>query len=294
MAFDLGTFGPFGPKAWGPHHQVPGNAGNGNLELRKPKIRFWRYEALVLCGCMAKTYREEGRGRRCRVLSMKGSNEEIQKLLVPMIRPKRLERAKEVLNQRSQAVRLVFCCSYEADVTACLRTMDLFGIQFGEIIGDWTTPGDTSGGAQTYVTLRHWPDVSSCWHNLMEAGYKSVLLDNDASEEVKEGLKNLTDGQSRLAVFLADQRNPETLQELRNLCELKVHLPQRGFSRSLSLGVSVASLLTYFRSSGILSGDLLDEGQRDLLWTHWLLELRGKTGRKLLKEKGLPWPKALE
>ena len=167
MAFDLGTFGPFGPKAWGPHHQV--NCGNGNLELRKPKIRFWRYEALVLCGCMARTgSRGEDHGRDRRV-AVKGSNAEIQKLLVPMIRPKRLERAKEVLNQRSQAVRLVFCCLYEADVTACLRTMDLFGIQFGEIIGDWTTPGDTSGGAQSYVTLRHWPDVSSCWRNLMEA-----------------------------------------------------------------------------------------------------------------------------
>lgn len=179
MAFDLGTFRLFGPKAWGSHHQVRGNAGHGNLELRKPKIStFWRYEALVLCGCMARTYREEGsgRGRRRRVLSMKGSNEEIQKLLVPMIRPKRLERAKEVLNQRSQAVRLVFCCLYEADVTACLRTMDLFGIQFGEIIGDWTTPGDTSGGAQTYVTLRHWPDVSSCWHNLTEAGTTVGIL----------------------------------------------------------------------------------------------------------------------
>ena len=87
-----------------------------------------------------------------------------------MIRPSRLERAKEVLSQRNQSTRLVFCSLYEADVIACLRTMDLFGIQFGEIIGEWTeTPGDTSGGAKSYVTLRHWPDLRSCVGWLTEA-----------------------------------------------------------------------------------------------------------------------------
>ena len=98
------------------------------------------------------------------------NNEEIQRLLTPMIRSSRLERAKEVLSQRNQGTRLVFCSLYEADVIACLRTMDLFGIQFGEIIGEWTeTPGDTSGGAKSYVTLRHWPDLRSCVGWLTEA-----------------------------------------------------------------------------------------------------------------------------
>ena len=47
--------------------------------------------------------------------------------------------------------------------------MDLFGIQFGEIIGEWTETGDTSGGAKSYVTLRHWPDLRSCVGWLTEA-----------------------------------------------------------------------------------------------------------------------------
>ena len=108
-------------------------------------------------------------------VALKGSNDErrnndeIQRLLMPMIQTSRLERAKEVLRQRNQAARLVFCSLDEADVIACLRTMDLFGIQFGEIIGDWTEPGDTSGGAKTYVTLRQWPDLSSCVCWLREA-----------------------------------------------------------------------------------------------------------------------------
>eukprot|EP00438_Fugacium_kawagutii_P020603 Skav209880 [mRNA] locus=scaffold3263:40778:41341:+ [translate_table: standard] len=96
-------------------------------------------------------------------------NEEIQRLLTPMIRPERLRRAKEALQQRSQGARLVFCSLYEADVTACLRTMDLFGIQFGEVIGEWEMPGDTSGGAKTYVTLRYWPDLRSCFQWLTQA-----------------------------------------------------------------------------------------------------------------------------
>ena len=104
--------------------------------------------------------------------SKRQNNEEIQRLLTPMIRSSRLERAKEVLSQRNQGTRLVFCSLYEADVIACLRTMDLFGIQFGEIIGEWTEwteTGDTSGGAKSYVTLRHWPDLRSCVGWLTEA-----------------------------------------------------------------------------------------------------------------------------
>lgn len=108
--------------------------------------------------------RRTRRSRRSR-----DTNEEIQRLLMPMIRPERLHRAKEALQQRSQGARLVFCSLYEADVTACLRTMDLFGIQFGEVIGEWEMPGDTSGGAKTYVTLRYWRDLRSCFQWLTQA-----------------------------------------------------------------------------------------------------------------------------
>eukprot|EP00435_Cladocopium_sp_Y103_P065149 s552_g27.t1 len=255
------------------------------------KRPFLRFAGLAIYGFV---WRSKTTMRGSKAQTPRQHNEEIQRLLTPMIRSSRLERAKEVLSQRNQATRLVFCSLYEADVIACLRTMDLFGIQFGEIIGEWTeTPGDTSGGAKSYVTLRHWPDLRSCVGWLTEAGYKCILLDNDASMEVKAGLKNIIGGQCRLAVFLADQR--QSMQELRSLCELRVHLPQRGFSKSLSFGVSVAALLSYLRSAGFLSGDPLDEGQKHLLWTHWLLELRGqRTSRKLLKEKGLSWPEALK
>lgn len=274
--------------------ELLGNTGNTRQQ------RFLRFAAAIygIYGFASKATRgwKETKGSKGSKETIGNSkrqnNEEIQRLLTPMIRSSRLERAKEVLSQRNQGTRLVFCSLYEADVIACLRTMDLFGIQFGEIIGEWTETGDTSGGAKSYVTLRHWPDLRSCVGWLTEAGYKCILLDNDASVEVKAGLKNIIGGQCRLAVFLADQRQP--MQELRSLCELRVHLPHRGFSKSLSFGVSVAALLSYLRSTGFLSGDPLDEGQKHLLWTHWLLELRGRMSRKLLKEKGLSWPEALK
>ena len=95
------------------------------------------------------------------------ANTRIERLLLPMIEEPRIDRAREVLNHRTQAARLVFCCLAQADVIACLRTMDLFGIQFAEIIGDWIESPDTSEGARSYITLRLWPSVHSClsWMN---------------------------------------------------------------------------------------------------------------------------------
>ena len=151
--------------------ELLGNTGNTRQQ------RFLRFAAAIygIYGFASKATRgwKETKGSKGSKEtignSKRQSNEEIQRLLTPMIRSSRLERAKEVLSQRNQGTRLVFCSLYEADVIACLRTMDLFGIQFGEIIGEWTETGDTSGGAKSYVTLRHWPDLRSCVGWLTEA-----------------------------------------------------------------------------------------------------------------------------
>lgn len=94
---------------------------------------------------------------------------EAQRLLAPTVRPERLARAREVLEHRSQGVRLAFCAE-EEDVTACLRTMDLFGVQFAEVLGGQDS-ADTSTGARGYVTVRRWEKVENCLKWLDEAGF---------------------------------------------------------------------------------------------------------------------------
>ena len=96
---------------------------------------------------------------------------EAQELLAPTLRPERLARARQVLERRSQAVRLAFC-GEEGDVTACLRTMDLFGLQFAEVVGG-EERADTSVGARGYVTRRRWEKAEDCLEWLNEAGFGS-------------------------------------------------------------------------------------------------------------------------
>ena len=81
-----------------------------------------------------------------------------------MISERRLDKARRVLQKRTQAVRLVFLRQKPADV---------FALQFAEIIGELEDhlekPGDTSGGSRNFVTVRQWKDLQSCTQSLRKA-----------------------------------------------------------------------------------------------------------------------------
>ena len=103
--------------------------------------------------------------------------EAIQAVLQPMMSARRLDKARQVLQKRTQAVRFVFCWQKPADVSAALRTMDQFALQFAEIVGDGgLLLGDTSGGSRNFLTVREWPDVESCCQSLRKAGERKKVL----------------------------------------------------------------------------------------------------------------------
>ena len=118
----------------------------------------------------------EAKSGQAKIGQMEGSEgrkslKAIQQVLQPMIGEKRLDRARQVLQKRTQAVRLVFCRQQPADVLAALRSLDQFAVQFAEIVGEVGIKfGDTSGGSRNFVTLRHWPDAKSCLESLRKAG----------------------------------------------------------------------------------------------------------------------------
>ena len=113
-------------------------------------------------------------GEGCQAAAQHASRlKDIQELLQPMISERRLDKARRVLQKRTQAVRLVFLRQKPADVLAALRTMDQFALQFAEIIGELEDhlekPGDTSGGSRNFVTVRQWKDLQSCTQSLRKA-----------------------------------------------------------------------------------------------------------------------------
>ncbi|CAJ1363662.1 unnamed protein product [Effrenium voratum] len=228
-----------------------------------PLARIPRWERRT-APVRAKSWRSHGAACAVALRSAKRILEETRE-------PARVARARNALARRTRAARLVFCSLDQADVMACLRTMDLFGVQFAEVVGERKEVGDTSKNAKAFVTLQHWPDVRSCQVEMREAGYQCVAVDQSGADFQ---VLRPSDAAStpRLAIFFAGE---QSRQEVLDSCDLQVRLPQRGFARSQSLGTSVALVLSSLRAFGMLSEPLTDEEQQHL-WMHWLLQLQGK------------------
>ncbi|CAE7737834.1 hypothetical protein AK812_SmicGene38687 [Symbiodinium microadriaticum] len=302
------------------------DAGKKPLSARFGFRRFWGCHeglgltALGLCWRRVRAKQPPRAAREgCQAALHASHLKEIQELLQPMISERRLDRARRVLQKRTQAVRLIFLRQKPADVLAALRTMDQFSLQFAEIIGeledDLEKPGDTSGGSRNFVTVRQWPDLQSCTQSLRKALASTATPSEEKREsgEIKkaghlcvclrggavlsaEGLQT----EASLASLKVCERRPPKLavvfgeeggvEEDRKNYDMQVSLPQRGFACGLSLNVTVAMVLVHLRCAGLLSGHSLSSWQRDLLWTQWLVELHGReSSMALLQERGLAW-----
>ncbi|CAJ1451768.1 unnamed protein product [Effrenium voratum] len=204
-----------------------------------PLARIPRWERRT-APVRAKSWRSHGAACAVALRSAKRILEETRE-------PARVARARNALARRTRAARLVFCSLDQADVMACLRTMDLFGVQFAEVVGERKEVGDTSKNAKAFVTLQHWPDVRSCQVEMREAGYQCVAVDQSGADFQ---VLRPSDAAStpRLAIFFAGE---QSRQEVLDSCDLQVRLPQRGFARSQSLGTSVALVLSSLRQLGL-------------------------------------------
>ena len=129
----------------------------------RPLARIPRWERRT-APVRAKSWRSHGAACAVALRSAKRILEETRE-------PARVARARNALARRTRAARLVFCSLDQADVMACLRTMDLFGVQFAEVVGERKEVGDTSKNAKAFVTLQHWPDVRSCQVEMREASF---------------------------------------------------------------------------------------------------------------------------
>ncbi|CAE8589603.1 unnamed protein product [Polarella glacialis] len=204
--------------------------------------------------------------------------------LEPLLNPGRLERAAAVLARRTQSVRVVFDGAEDAgNVAACMRTLDLFGVQFGEVVVTTKlsrTLGGSAKGAGEYVSFRQWSDTSSCLTWLKENGYRCVAIESGASgcDELKDVLaaqaSSLPSSGQRFALVLSGNSGPLS-EETRQLCDLHGSLPSSGFARSASLNVTCALALSYLRAQGLLSAEALDHDLQQQVWANWLVHLRG-------------------
>ena len=189
------------------------DAGKKPLSARFGFRRFWGCHeglgltALGLCWRRVRAKQPPRAAREgCQAALHASHLKEIQELLQPMISERRLDRARRVLQKRTQAVRLIFLRQKPADVLAALRTMDQFSLQFAEIIGeledDLEKPGDTSGGSRNFVTVRQWPDLQSCTQSLRKALASTATPSEEKREsgEIKKDRRSVEGTESRVVL----------------------------------------------------------------------------------------------
>lgn len=217
-------------------------------------------------------------------------------VLKEMCVPPRVERLEEVLNKRTDLVRLVFENPHNPNnMWAALRTADSFGIQYIDIIvNEEHSPAlmqrsmVQAMGSQKWLTLVQHQDSKDCIEKLRSQGYhiiasdlgeksrsiselkwighnvKSVLQDCSCQDPDNE--KNME--QRKLAIVMGSESNGIS-NEMRNLADELFHLPMKGFAESFNLSAATAITCGYLDAMGMLGPHLKSTTKRRILLT-WL------------------------
>ena len=186
----------------------------------------------------------------------------------------RLDRFNQVLNQRTDNIRIVYENPSNANnIWASLRTLDTFGIQYADIIAkkeeyktEWRRDTMTSAlGSQKWLTLNQYENTTECIMKLKKNGYKIVCTDlHTESKSIHE-----FDWKEKIAIVIGNE-DKGVSDEVRKLSDERIVIPMKGFSESLNLSVAVAVLCSVLETKGILKGNLKEDEKKRILLT-WLV-----------------------
>lgn len=212
-----------------------------------------------------------------------------------MIRPERLLRFYQVLNQRTRYISILLEAVDDGhNQAAVLRTADAFGIQDVSIItgGKPFEPNkNVTQGAHKWLTISKKPDVQTAVRDLKKKGYQiyATYLGDGA---VPIGEINL----SQPLVLLFGNEHQGISEEAAELADGKFYIPMYGFVQSFNISVAAALALQEItkraRETAKARYYLTDEEKRELFW-EWIMKtlsprLRQKVQKKLESLSSVP------
>lgn len=208
-----------------------------------------------------------------------------------------------VLRQRTQSVRVVFDGPGNlSNAWACLRAMDSFGVQYGEVVDQassdfaWKDSMSSALTSQPWVSMRRWSHAAECVAALRAEGYSVVALDLGQGSSSLEELLPVRAGPScgfsekhpPLALVLGNEVDGVS-EDMRRLADARGVLPTCGMCQSFNMSVACAVLLTLLRSRGFLHPGNLSSSQRSLLRLRWLAAAcDGNAAESALQAAGIP------
>jgi tRNA (guanosine-2'-O-)-methyltransferase len=154
----------------------------------------------------------------------------------------RKQRFIEVLNQRTDFLTVAIEDVYQLhNTSAVIRSCDAFGIQSAHVIEDRfknRLDKNIAMGAQQWVNVYRYEEVSECMGHLKSQGYKIVATTPHGKAQ------NLTDFEvkEKTALFFGTEREGLSSEVMSRADEF-LSIPMVGFSESLNISVSAAIIL---------------------------------------------------
>ena len=211
--------------------------------------------------------------------------------LAQFILPRRLERMKEVLENRTEQVTLVLDqVHHEHNVSAVLRSADAFGIQNVHLVGlGGKFSSGITQGAERWLTLYRHKSAEESISALQKENYKLAIV-----EPVEKGskLKSYPVGDlpfnEKIALIFGSEK--QGIGEIfRSRADMATHVPMHGFVESFN--ISVAAAICMFCSSISSSGrrrqlPSLSERRKEEILNSWIEgDLRDAEATKQLLAK---------
>lgn len=174
---------------------------------------------------------------------------ELQTYLETFISTERMNRLKQVLDQRTRHVTVVLEDIWQAqNASAAIRTSECMGLQEVHVIknGDrYKINKQVVRGANKWMEIhkytKHANNTRACLEELKQRGYRI------AATVPKENARQLTDlDVSQKTAFVFGTEKTGVSNHVLDMCDERIFIPMYGFTESFNISVSVAMCLFYF------------------------------------------------
>jgi tRNA G18 (ribose-2'-O)-methylase SpoU len=185
--------------------------------------------------------------------------EQATNVLLPYVQPERVQRIREVLDQRTKHTRFLFeNPANPSNVWACLRTLDSYGIQDVDVViqsGKYKGKAAlsqkrgmrTAMGSAKWLTLKNHLSTESALRTMKKEGYHILYTDvNPSSKDIRD--VDWDKSGKPICIVMGNEADGVS-QTVRDYADESFYLPMVGFAESFSLSVATASLCAFLLSA---------------------------------------------
>ncbi|GKY99533.1 hypothetical protein MPSEU_000907400 [Mayamaea pseudoterrestris] len=230
-------------------------------------------------------------------------------LLIPYVKPDRLERIRGVLRQRTIQTSFLFeNPSNPSNVWACLRTIESFGVQHvhvviesGRYLGKAALSQKrgmrTAMGAAQWLTLSNYASAKEAVATLKRNNVRLYASDVNPKARDIRTIDWKAHADQQICIVMGNEERGIS-DEMRELVDETFYLPMQGFAESFNLSVATAITLAHLSAAsaqtttGPLRPGDLSKHEFDCLVLKGLLHsiAQPKVAYALLKKEGLELP----